>query len=133
MNTSTFLLIAIHLEILHISANQDKIVQCRLYIVPVIMYRDVWMHSTSGAYGTFSASRIQLNASNSEVRSKTGQPPITTTAVHCEHPSTQLVTGDGREDALVRPGYQLSVMILNISTLVYTQLTVKHKIVLYGG
>ena len=35
------------------------------------------MHSTSGAYGTFSASRIQLNASNSEVRSKTGQPPIT--------------------------------------------------------
>ena len=55
------------------------------------------------------------------------------TAVHCKHPSTQLVTGDGREDALVRPGYQLSVMILNISTLVYTQLTVKHKIVLYGG
>ena len=44
MNTSTFLLIAIHLEILHISANQDKIVQCRLYIVPVIMYRaDVWI------------------------------------------------------------------------------------------
>jgi len=35
------------------------------------------MHSTSGAYGTFSASRIQLNASNSEVRSKTGQPLIT--------------------------------------------------------
>jgi len=30
------------------------------------------------------------------------------TTVHCEHLSTQLVTGDGREDALVRPSYQLS-------------------------
>jgi len=30
--------------------------------------------------------------------------------VHCEHLSTHLVTGDGREDALVRPGYQLSAL-----------------------
>ena len=78
------------------------------------------------------------------------------TAVHCEHLSTHLVTGDGREDALVRPGYelsslnppgnwrrpkgrprqtwlQLSATILNISTLVYVQLIVKRKIVLHGG
>jgi len=49
------------------------------------------------------------------------------------HLSTHLVTGDGREDALVRPGYQLSATILNISTLVYIQPTDKRKIVLYGG
>ena len=55
------------------------------------------------------------------------------TTMHCEHLSTHLVTGDGREDALVRPGYKLLVMILNISTMVYTQLTVKLKIVLYDG
>jgi len=30
------------------------------------------------------------------------------TAVHCEHLLTHLVTGDGRKDVLVRPGYQLS-------------------------
>jgi len=54
------------------------------------------------------------------------------TTVHCEHLSTQLVTGDGREDALVRPGYKLSMTILNMSTVVYTQLIVKCKIVLYG-
>ena len=40
------------------------------------------------------------------------------TAVHCEHFSTHLVTGDGREDVLVRPGYELSVMIPSTSTLV---------------
>jgi len=55
------------------------------------------------------------------------------TTVHCEHLSTHLVTGDGRQDALVRPGYQLSVTILNISTLVYVQPTVKRKIILHGG
>jgi len=55
------------------------------------------------------------------------------TAVHCEHLSTHLVTGDGREDALVRPGYKLSATISNISNVVYTQLIVKCKIVLYGG
>jgi len=44
------------------------------------------------------------------------------TAVHCEHPLTHLVTGDGREEALVRPGYKLLVMILNISILFYTRL-----------
>ena len=37
------------------------------------------------------------------------------TAVHCVHFSTHLVTGDGREDALVRPDNELSVTILNIS------------------
>jgi len=55
------------------------------------------------------------------------------TTMHCEHPSTHLVTGDGREDALVRPGYKLSVTILNTSAVVYTLLIVKRKIVLYGG
>jgi len=34
------------------------------------------------------------------------------TAVHCEHLSTHLVTGDGQLDALVTPGYQLSVMMM---------------------
>jgi len=34
------------------------------------------------------------------------------TAVHCEHLSTHLVTGDGQQDALVTPGYQLSVMMM---------------------
>jgi len=34
---------------------------------------------------------------------------------------------------LVTPGYELSVTILNISTLVYVQLIVKRKIVLHGG
>ena len=37
-------------------------------------------------------------------------------------PSTHLVTGDSLQDALVRPGYQLSVTILNISTVIYIQL-----------
>ena len=55
------------------------------------------------------------------------------TTVHCEHLSTHLVTGDGQEDALVRPGYQLSVTIINISTVVYIHLIVKRKILLYGG
>ena len=40
------------------------------------------------------------------------------TAVRCEHFSTHLVTGDGREDVLVRAGYELSVMIPSTSTLV---------------
>ena len=55
------------------------------------------------------------------------------TTMHCEHLSTHLVTGDGREDALVRPGYELSVTILNISTVIYTQPTIKCKVVLYDG
>ena len=74
------------------------------------------------------------------------------TAVHCEHLSTHLVTGDGREDVLVRLGYELSSLnppgnwrrprgrprqtwlpTIIISTLVYTQPTVKRKIVLHGG
>jgi len=54
-------------------------------------------------------------------------------AVHCKHLSTHLVTGNGRQDALVTPGYELSVTTLNISTLVYVQLIVKRKIVLHGG
>jgi len=54
------------------------------------------------------------------------------TTVYCKHLSTHLVTGDGREDALVRPGYELSVMILNISTLAYIQFIVEHIIVLHG-
>jgi len=48
------------------------------------------------------------------------------TSVHCEHLSTHLVTGDGREDALVRPGYEQR----NDD---YIQPTAKHKIVLHGG
>ena len=58
---------------------------------------------------------------------------LKTTTVHCEHLLTHLVTGDGGEDALVRPGSELSVTILNISTMVYSQLIVKRQIVLYGG
>jgi len=50
-----------------------------------------------------------------------------------EHLSTHLVSGDGREDALVKPGYQLSVTIFNILTVVYIQPSVKCKIVLHGG
>jgi len=53
--------------------------------------------------------------------------------MQCEHLSNHLVTGNDREDALVRPGYQLSVTIFNISTVVYIQSTVKHKIILHGG
>jgi len=34
------------------------------------------------------------------------------TAVHCEHLSTHLVAGDGQQDALVTPDYQLSVMMM---------------------
>jgi len=78
----------------------------------------------------FGSQQYTAHVSNSEVCSKTGQPTITTlikqsgqcghvaradqlkiTTVHCEHLSTHLVTGDGREDSLVRPGYELSVMI----------------------
>jgi len=55
------------------------------------------------------------------------------TAVHCEHLSTHLVTGDGRQDALVRPGSELSVMISYISALVYIQPTDKRNTVLRGG
>jgi len=54
------------------------------------------------------------------------------TAMHCDHLSTHLVTGDGREDALVRPGSELSVTILNISTLVYIQPTNECRIVFHG-
>ena len=54
------------------------------------------------------------------------------TAMHCDHLSTHLVTGDGREDALVRPGSELSVTILNISTLVYIQSTNGCRIVFHG-
>jgi len=43
------------------------------------------------------------------------------TTVHCKQLSTQLVTGDSREDTLVRPGSELSVTISNISTLVYSK------------
>jgi len=113
------------------------------------------MHSTSGAYGKIQCTPYTAHVSNSQERLRTGQPPITTliksrddsnclamlpeltklkvTAVHCEHLSTHLVTGDGRQDALVRPGYKLSATISNISNVVYTQLIVKCKIVLYGG
>jgi len=98
------------------------------------------MHSISGAYGTFFASRIQpmsvilkctrelgslrLQQSSSRDDSNCSVmlsklTKLKITAVHCEHLSTHLVTGDGREDALIRPGYELSVTILNISILVY--------------
>jgi len=53
------------------------------------------------------------------------------TTVHCEHLSTHLVAGDSREDALARPGYQLSVTIFNTLTVVCAWLIVKRKIVLY--
>jgi len=119
-------------------------------------HRDVWMHATSGACGTFSTSRIQpmsvsiilkfdreLNSlqlwhslSRDDSKCLVMLPKLTKlkiTAVHCEHLSTHLVTGDGREDALVTPGYELSVMILNMSTMIYTQLIVKCKIILYVG
>jgi len=43
------------------------------------------------------------------------------------------VLGHSREDALVRPGYELSVTILNISTVIYVQRIVKRKVVLRGG
>ena len=52
------------------------------------------------------------------------------TAVHCEHLLTHLVTGDGREEALDRQTWLTTIII---STLVYTQPTVKHKIVLHDG
>jgi len=55
------------------------------------------------------------------------------TAVHCDHLSTHLVTGDGRQDALVRPGSELLVMISYISALVYIQPTDKRNTVLRGG
>jgi len=46
-------------------------------------------------------------------------PELKITTVHCKHLSTHLVTGDGREDALVRPGSELSVTISDTSTVVY--------------
>jgi len=55
------------------------------------------------------------------------------TAVHCEHLSTHPVAGDGQQDALVRPGYQLSVTTLNTSTVAHIQVIVERKIVLYAG
>ena len=96
------------------------------------------------------------HVSNFEVRSRAGRPPITTCIrqrrlklfghvaradIAEDHNralqaylSTHLVglTGDGREDALIRPGYELSVMILSISTLAYIQFIVEHIIVLHG-
>jgi len=39
-----------------------------------------------------------------------------------------MVNGDSWEDALVRPGYELSVTIPSIWTLVYIQPTVERKI-----
>jgi len=96
--------------------------------------------TTNGRH--FGSQQYTAHVSNSEVCSKTGQPTITTlikqsgqcghvaradqlkiTTVHCEHLSTHLVTGDGREDSLVRPGYELSVMISNVSILVNTELS----------
>jgi len=55
-----------------------------------------------------------------------GLTKLKITAVHCEHLSTHLVTRDGREEALVRPGYEQR----NDD---YIQPTAKHKIVLHGG
>jgi len=49
------------------------------------------------------------------------------------HLSTHVVTGDDRQDALVRPGYKLSVTILNISTVVYIQPSDDGKIAFHGG
>jgi len=46
---------------------------------------------------------------------------------------THLASRDGRQDALVGPGSELSAMISNISNLVYIQPTDKCKIVLRGG
>jgi len=112
------------------------------------------MHSTIGVYGTFSTSRVQptsvvlkcareldsLRLQHSSSRDDSNclsmlseLTKLKITTVYCEHLSTHLVTGDGRQDALVTPGYQLSVTILNISTLVYVQPTVKRKIILHGG
>jgi len=47
-------------------------------------------------------------------------PELKITTVHCKHLSTHLVTGDGRgEDAVVRPGSELSMTISDTSTVVY--------------
>ena len=89
--------------------------------------------TTNGRH--FGSQQYTAHVSNSEVCSKTGQPTITTlikqrgqcghvaradqlkiTTVHCEHLSTHLVTVDGRGETLVRPGYELSATILNMST-----------------
>jgi len=49
------------------------------------------------------------------------------TTMHCKHLSTHMVTGDSREDALVRPGYEPSVTTLKFNRVVYTQLIVKRN------
>ena len=105
-------------------------VWCRCLEPDSGIVRDVCMRSTSSAYGTFSASRIQLmsvilksawelgsfwlqNSSSRDDSNCLAMLPelakLKITSVHCEHLSTHLVTGDGREDALIRPGYELSV------------------------
>ena len=85
------------------------------------------------------AHSLHQYVSSSEVCSRTGRPPITTLikqrqlklfgyvarAEQAEdhnrvlqaslNPPGKVVTGDGREDALVRPSKELSVTILNIS------------------
>ena len=102
--------------------------------------RDVCMRSTSSAYGTFSASRIQLMSvilkfawelgsfwlQNSSSRDDSNclamLPELTKlkiTSVRCEHLSTHLVTGDSWEGNLIKHGNELSVTNSNISALIY--------------
>jgi len=127
-------------EFLYISADQDKIVQCIQQPCDHVWcwclecdsgIRNVWMHLNSGVYSTFSPSRVQpmsvilksareldsLRLQHSSSRDDSNcsamLPELTKlkiTTVHCEHLSTHLVTGDGRQDVLVRPGYQLSAL-----------------------
>ena len=52
--------------------------------------------------------RSQHSSSRDESNCLAMLPELTKlqiTAMHCKHPSTHLVTRDGREDALVIPGY----------------------------
>jgi len=72
-------------------------------------------------YGVVAGVSVVARADQAEDRSR---------ALRASALSAHLVSGDGREDALVRPGYELSVTIFNISTVVYTQLIIKSKIVM---
>ena len=62
-----------------------------------------------------------------EILLQTCQTKLKITTMHSGYPVTHLIAGDGREDALVRLGSKLSVMISSILTLVYIQPTVKNK------
>ena len=90
------------------------------------------MHSTSGAHTSvilkwtreLDSLRLLHSSSRDDSNCLAMLPELAKlkiTTVHCKHLSVQLVTGDGREYAVVRPGYELSVTISYIRTLVYIQ------------